>query len=139
MPSRDLTTWIWADALSMLDQAERLHRHFFRAGSEQSGSQARCWEPPVDVVETDDAGVVHVALPGVALESLSVDADADGIRIVATRGLPAARSERIHRIEIPYGRFQRRIALPMHALTPAGQKWADGCLVLTFRKNKEMP
>ncbi|MBV8209050.1 MAG: Hsp20/alpha crystallin family protein [Burkholderiaceae bacterium] len=43
---------------------------------------------------------------------------------------------RIHRIEIPYGRFRRRIALPMHVLEPVAQELVNGCLVLTFNKMK---
>ena len=46
----------------MLARAERMHRQFFQpAGS----SCAVAWEPPVDVLETERAVLVLVALPGV--------------------------------------------------------------------------
>ena len=41
---------------------------------------------------------------------------------------------RIHRVEIPYGRFSRRVLLPNHRLELAGRRYADGCLTLTFAK-----
>ena len=133
--SRDPSSWMWSDALSLLEQAEQLHRQFFRV----SPADAQCWEPPVDVVESEDAVIVHVALPGVPAEAIVVSFELDGITVSGARGFPATRAARIHRIEIPYGRFERRIPLGLHALEPAGRELADGCLVLTFSKVKETP
>jgi HSP20 family protein len=135
MKSRDLTSWMWGDALSLLEQAERLHQQFFCA----SPTHIQCWEPPVDVVESEDAVSVHVALPGVPAAAIVVSLDAGGITVSATRHFPAQRAARIHRIEIPYGRFERRIPLPMRALEAPARELADGCLVLVFRKVKEIP
>jgi HSP20 family protein len=133
MGPRDLSTWMWGDAMSMLEEAERLHRRFVRA----SLSEARCWEPPVDVMESETEVVVQVALPGVPAGAVVVGLDPDGITVSGVRAFPASEAARIHRIEIPYGRFQRRIPLPMHALEPAAQQLVDGCLLLTFSKMKE--
>ena len=135
MRSRDLSSWMWADALSLLEQAERLHRQFFRAGT----AELQCWEPPVDVVETEEAVVVYVALPGVPAAAIVVSVEPGGITVSGVRGLPARRAARIHRIEIPYGRFERHIPLPLHALRPAARELVDGCLLLTFSKVKEGP
>jgi HSP20 family protein len=130
MGPRDLSTWMWGDAMSLLEEAERLHRQFVRA----SLSEARCWEPPVDVMESDGAVIVQVALPGVPASAVAVGFDPGGITVSGARAFPAGEAARIHRIEIPYGRFQRRISLPMHALEPVSQDLVDGCLVLTFSK-----
>lgn len=132
MPTHDLTTWMWRDALALLDQAERLHRQFFG-----TGSQMRCWEPPVDVVENEREIVVHIALPGVAAEDVVVSSETGGITVSGTRRFPGARAAHIHRIEIPYGHFERRVPLPMHALEHGVTRMTDGCLVLTFRKSRE--
>jgi HSP20 family molecular chaperone IbpA len=125
---------MWNDALSMLEQAERLHRQFFR----NSALQAGCWEPPVDVVETADEIIVYVALPGVPPSAVTVTVDMASIVIAGVRRLPVSPAAHIHRVEIPYGRFERRIALPMHALQPAPIDLKDGCLVLTLKKTKEV-
>lgn len=136
MKSRDLSSWMWADALSLLEQAERRQRQFFRTSS----ADAQYWEPPVDVVESEDAVIVHVALPGVPAAAIVVSFEPGAITVSGMRDFPAMRTAaRIHRIEIPYGRFERRIPLCLHALEPAARELADGCLVLTFSKVKENP
>lgn len=123
---------MWDDALSLLEQAEKLHRQFFRLDA----AAARCWEPPIDVVESDEAVTVVVALPGVPASALVVDYQPGGITVAGLRRLPAGPGAHIHRIEIPYGRFERRIALPLAGLEPARQELVDGCLVLTLQKRR---
>ena len=135
MRSRDFSSWIWGDALSLLEHAERLHRQLLRAGP----ADAPHWEPPVDVIETAAAVLVYVALPGVPSDTLVVAFDPGGITVSGVRPMPCAANARIHRFEIPYGRFRRRIALPLHALEPASSTLADGCLVLTLNKLREAP
>jgi len=121
---------MWGEALQLLEQAERLQKAFSRpAEAEQS------WEPPIDVVETSEALFVHVALPGVSGEAIVVGLETDALTVSAVRGFPVtARGARLHRVEIPYGRFFRRIPLPIPSLEPAGRSFIDGCLTLAFRK-----
>jgi len=128
----DVSIWMWSDAQSLLDQAERLQRQFFRLGA----SDPSCWEPPIDVIESQDALIVYVALPGVPAADIAVSLRPDGITVTGVRSPPARRAARVHRIEIPYGRFERHISLPMQALEPAGYELVDGCLLLTFNKSK---
>jgi HSP20 family protein len=139
MNARDLRSWMWAEALSMFDEAERLQRQFFRAGREAAQV---CWEPPIDVVETAGALVLQIALPGVAEESIVLVAEPGAITVSALRPFAAGAGNgaRIHRVEIPYGRFSRRVPLPSHRLELADKRYADGCLTLTFAKRtKETP
>jgi len=56
--------WMWSQAVDFIEQAERMHRQFFRLASSQR-SQA-LWEPPADVFEDEHEMVIVVALPGVA-------------------------------------------------------------------------
>ncbi len=137
MTSRDLSRLMWSEALSLLEQADRLHRQFIRPAAVEATS----WEPPVDVVETDDAVRVHVALPGATADSVVVKLEPGAITISAHRPFPLGSSEsecaaRIHALEIPYGRFERRIGLPTRALALAGRKLQDGCLTLIFSKKE---
>ena len=136
MNSQDLSNLMWGEALSLLEQADRLHRQFCRPAA----APAPAWEPPVDVIETVDAISVHVALPGAVADSVLVELEPGAITISARRVFPLDSSEspraRVHALEIPYGRFQRRIGLPMQALTLSGRQLQDGCLTLTFSKKE---
>lgn len=116
----------------MLERAERLHRHFFTHAE-------AAWEPPVDIVETPDGLQVQIALPGVAADSITIALDAAGLTLSALRPFPCRDSaSQVHRIEIPYGRFERQIGLPLadpyEPLELAGKSLEDGVLTLTFRK-----
>src|SRR4051812_29568245 len=109
MRSRDIRNYMWGEALQLLEQAERLQNAFSRPNESQQS-----WEPPIDVVETADALFIHVALPGVAGEAIVVGLESDALTVSALRGFPVtSRGARLHRVEIPYGRFFRRIALPV--------------------------
>jgi HSP20 family molecular chaperone IbpA len=123
---------MWNEALAMIARAEHLHRQFFEPGISM---QAACWEPPVDIFETDRELWIVVALPGVEHDDLDVSTDADVLRVAGQRRLPvAARTATIHRLEIPHGRFERRIRLPSARLVLGRSELANGCLVVNLTK-----
>jgi len=129
---RDPGTWMWSEAVELLDRAERLHRQFFRPAT--PASRRACWTPPIDVYETEDAVVIAVALPGVSADQLEVAIE-DGVLVVAgERTLPLGRDGIIHRLEIPHGRFERRIELPPGAYRMGRRDLVAGCLVLALDK-----
>lgn len=117
----------------MLARAERLHREFFRP----VGLAARlpAWEPPVDVLETEREVLVLVALPGVDPDRVEVAVDGSELVFAGTRVLPVElRTAVIHRLELPQGRFERRVRLPAGRYSAVRRSAADGCLLLTLQK-----
>ena len=123
---------MWGEAISLLEQAERLQRQFFHVAP---AAHACTWEPPIDVIETPEGYQVHVALPGVAPAGVAVDLEPEALVISALRSFPeCGAGTRIHRVEIPYGRFERRVLLPGHALELAEHSLKDGVLTLTLVK-----
>jgi HSP20 family protein len=122
---------MWSEALQLLDRAGRLHRQFFLAHEPAS------WEPPVDVTESGGELRLQLALPGVSPDALSIASDPGGLTIHAIRGFPYREPDtHIYRLEIPYGRFQRRIELPLEGLKLASKTLQDGLLTLTFRRKE---
>jgi HSP20 family protein len=125
---RELSVSMWADACALIDRAEQLRREFFRP------SRLAAWEPPVDVLETERDLWIIIALPGVGAGQIELTV-ADGVVTVAgERRLPVAERAVIHRLEIPHGRFERRIALPPGRYEADRRELADGCLLLGLRK-----
>jgi HSP20 family protein len=132
MTTRNPTTWMWKQACDLLDEAERLHRQFFRLSASHAGP---VWEPPADVFENHEAFVVIVALPGVASDRIQVTLESGELVIRAERQLACPQhAGEIHRLEIPYGRFERSIPLPQGRLQAVAREVVDGCLVLRLQK-----
>ena len=76
-----------------------------------------------------------MALPGVAPEAVQVKLESGTLTITGSRSLPSRGSNaKIVRLEIPYGSFERRIALQLGRLRLAERELVNGCLVLTFAK-----
>ena len=117
----------------MLARAERLHRQFFQPM--RSSTRALAWEPPVDVLETEREVLVYVALPGVASEAVEAAIDNGDLVLASIRILPRElRTAVIHRLELPQGRFERRVRLPAGRYASVHRSQADGCLIITLQK-----
>jgi len=134
MPPRSPTGWMWEEACTLLDEAERLHRRFFELSA--SARARPVWEPPVDVFEDGHEIIIVVALPGVAAERIDVALDESGAIVIrAESRIPfAGPGCEVHRLEIPYGYFERRIQLPAGRYEPGSRELSNGCLTLSLRK-----
>jgi HSP20 family molecular chaperone IbpA len=132
--NRDFTrNWMWSEACEMLARAERLHHEFFRLAGTTSNLPS--WEPPVDILETDREILVLVALPGVDPDHVEATIDGNHLRVAGTRLLPAQlQTATIHRLELPQGRFERRVPLPPGRYGAIRAAAANGCLVFTLQK-----
>jgi HSP20 family protein len=125
---------MWSEACDMLARAERMHREFFRPAR---ATTVPVWEPPVDILETDNEVLVLVALPGVHPDRVEAAIEDGVLAIVGVRVLPAAlQTATIHRLELPQGRFERRVRLPPGRYSDVRRASADGCLVITLQKRE---
>ncbi|HEX5313627.1 MAG TPA: Hsp20/alpha crystallin family protein [Gammaproteobacteria bacterium] len=131
MRSSEFEGRMWAEAVALFERAERLKRQFFLPPGSASGSA--CWAPPLDVFETAMEFVALVALPDVDPAHIELSF-ADGVLVVAgERRLPIALAgAAIRRLEIPQGRFERRLALPARSL--ARSEFRNGCLLVVLEK-----
>jgi HSP20 family protein len=124
---------MWTEACQLIEQAERLHRQFFRLGTPRGARTA--WEPPVNVFEDDEYFLIMVALPGVPPECVEVLTDSSSIIVRAScTAAFGAQVRTIRRLEIPYGYFERRIQLPAIAFELVQRELVNGCLILNLRK-----
>jgi HSP20 family protein len=126
-------SWMWSEACEALARADRMHREFFRPA--RSATRLPAWEPPVDVLETDREVLVLMALPGVDPDRVEAAIDGADLLVAGARVLPAAlRTAVIHRLELPQGRFERRVRLPAGRYASVRQGMANGCLLITLEK-----
>jgi len=131
MTYRDPRSWVWAEALELLRGAEKLQRRLFQIGA----VGAPGWEPPVDLYETADGLTLSVALPGVAASELEVFLESGSVVVRGERAFPVEYQRAIiYRLEIPYGRFERRIPLPAGQFQLVDRRLANGCLTLDLRR-----
>lgn len=142
MPPHDSDFIIWQRASDLLQRAERIHRNFLRiaAGAHFRASHGRTpsWEPPVNVVETDESLWVISALPGVAVDRVDVRLEGRELVIAGERPMPRCCNDGELKIwEIPLGRFERRLTLVggENPLWLGETSFQDGLLIIELRKH----
>ena len=116
MASHDWDFLIWQRASDLLQQAERIHRNFLQiaVGSHYRSSHGRSpsWEPPINVIETEQSLWIVSALAGVTVDRVNVHLEGRELIISGERPLPECCKDGELKIwEIPLGRFERRLTL----------------------------
>jgi HSP20 family molecular chaperone IbpA len=134
MGAREPDVWMWTQMRAMLHEADEMRSRFFEL---RKGETTPTWEPPVDVIETAAELLVLVALPGVDPNTAEVVISGGELTVGGTRRLPESlRRAHIHRMELPYGRFERRIPLPPGRYDAEKREAADGCLLIRLHKTE---
>jgi HSP20 family molecular chaperone IbpA len=132
--NNDPRQWMWDEALDALARAERLHRQLFQPPMLAQARRPR-WEPPVDVLETEQEVVIIAALPGVREDSLTVAIEGGALVMSGERPPPKElRTGVIHRLELPQGQFERRVGLPPGRYGEVSHQTEFGCLIIRLRK-----
>jgi HSP20 family molecular chaperone IbpA len=112
-----------------------MHREVFRPIA--SAADTPAWEPPVDILETEGELLVIIALPGVNAEHIDAAIVDSELVITGTRVLPRElQTAVIHRLELPQGRFERRVRLPAGTYRQPRRSAADGCLLVRLEKTE---
>jgi len=131
MAKSDPDTWMWERARSLLDEADRIQRQFFQLVPPRD--RRPCWSPPVDMFESPTDLLIHVALPGVASDDVDLVVDGAALVVSGDRPLPRGYTV-IQRMEIPHGRFERRIELPRGRYRLTDHALAEGVLEIRLAK-----
>ena len=142
MASGDWDIVVWQRANDLLQQVERIHRNFLQiaAGTQYRLSHGRspAWEPPVNVVESNESLWVISALPGVTADRMNVHLEGRELIIAGERPLPKCCNDGELKIwEIPLGRFERRLMLieGRNSLSLGEVSLRDGLLIIELRKH----
>lgn len=130
--------WDPFDELTTL--RNRMDRLMARVGNEGDEALfAAKWTPAADVVETKDAIVIKVELPGMTEKDLAIEIENGVLTLRGERKLEKETDEKgYRRIERAYGSFVRAFTLPPNV---DGEKitaaFANGLLELEIPKKEE--
>lgn len=134
MPIFRSRNWMWAEAMDALERVERLHSQSFEPRRHVGGRAS--WEPPVDMLETDEEVLILISLPGVDPEQVLTTIE-DGVLIIVGQRIlpPELRTAVIHRLELPQGCFERRLPLPPGRYDAVRRISTNGCLYVGLHKS----
>jgi HSP20 family protein len=119
--------WMWTQACELLDRADRMQRQYVRYVG--PGADAAVWEPPVDIQETPEGLHFVFALPGVNPDDIEIRLEPNALTVSAVRAARLGTEDSVvRRMEIPHGRFMRRIALAGARLRLGESRYLNGCL-----------
>ena len=135
MPRQDQHDWMWAQAVAMLARVERGELAQGRSAEPRRAPKPPSWTPAVDVIETGAAVMILVSLPGVAPDAVEAVLEEDAVVVSGRRTLPPElQTAVIHRLELPMGRFERRIPIPPGRYDGVRRDTRDGCLLISLHK-----
>jgi len=94
------------------------------------------WSPPTDIFETDTSIMISIEIPGMKKENIDVTYDKGYLFVSGERAhICPSRVSRIHRMEINYGRFLRKIKVQKEIdIDKIEAEYRDGILTITIPK-----
>src|SRR5215471_9205274 len=93
---------------------------------------------PADVVETADAIVVRLDLPGHKSDEIQLKVENDVLTVEADRKLDEKRGETFHRSERIFGKVSRSFTLPANVDSGRTEaRYVDGVLEISLPKREE--
>ena len=101
-------------------------------------SNLKLWFPLIDIINTEDIYYVYVELPGVKEDSILVDFINNNLIISGEKNKKINEQHYIKN-EIGYGKFNRKILLPMNVMDKNNViiKYENGLLSILIDKKKE--
>jgi HSP20 family protein len=123
---------------TMLDRVVTLSRAMDQALANGNG-QVSSWAPAIDAVETDQAYLVSIDLPGLTAENVDINFEKNTLSVRGMREQTSTNKEgaRVFFAERDWGAFQRSLRFPQHVegdrITAA---FTNGVLTITVPKSE---
>src|SRR5579871_4216929 len=111
---------LFQDLMTIHNSFEKAFDRFFEGNWSRSNvinAADGAWIPAAEAFVKDEVLTIRVALPGVDEKHVSLTLTDNVLTITGERTPNAAENVRILLAELPYGRFERKIALPEEVLT----------------------
>lgn len=120
-------------------QFQRLLGDLFKDVKPLGYRPERCFDPPMDIYETEETLVIVMEIAGMRGEDIQVTFEKEFLSISGSRPEPSSPPKtHLHQMEIDYGRFQRTLQIPFPLKTDEFKaSYRQGFLVITVPKRKE--
>jgi HSP20 family protein len=112
---------------------------FFSESIARSGGSSYSFVPKVDVLETEKAFLIHVAVPGVSKEDFKIDLNDNYLTISGERKFKNEKKDHnFHSVETQYGSFTRSFSLPENAdAANISAQYNNGILEINVPKDEK--
>ena len=112
---------------------------FFNESVARSGGASYSFVPRTDIVETDKAFEIHVAVPGMNKEDFKLDLNDNYLTVSGERRYTKEQSEKnFHSIETQFGAFSRSFSLPENVdARNITAKYNNGILEINVPKDEK--
>lgn len=110
-----MTTYHWlgpgSDLMISPRSMDRLYERFFGYGATTQEDGMPTYALPVDILETDDAYVLHATVADVPSDAVEVTFEG-GVLSIAVKAVPPEVQGTLIRQERPWGNWSRKLELP---------------------------
>ena len=119
-------------------EIDRVFDTFWSFGGSNMASTEAMWTPRVDLMEQDDAYVLHAELPGMKLDDMHIQFHEGRLTIQGERRMEHEAHNGYHRRECAYGAFSRSFMLGSAAdADKISATYKDGVLEIHVPKTAE--
>ncbi len=129
----------WDPIKDLISIQERVNKIFEDTFEDKNTSNRGEWTPPVDIYETQNELVIVAELPGMNEDEIDLQISNNVLSIKGIKKLPVDNEkDNFHRLERPYGKFQRSFALPNTLdVNSIRASLKDGLLKIKFNKKQD--
>lgn len=129
----------WDPLKDLLNFHEKVNRLMHLDPRERAPRRQVAWKPVVDVLETPEAYIVRVDLPGVGKDNIKIEIQGDRLTIQGERPVDdEPRMAAYHSIERETGIFERSFNLPGDVdADTAEARYLDGVLDIVLPKAQQ--
>ncbi len=128
------------DVMTLQERMNRVFNEFFsRPVMEEEGLSRGVWSPAVDICETENEIILKAELPGMKQEDIQLEIR-DNVLVLKGERKSGSEVEEgsYHRLERPYGAFQRTFTLPGAVrYEEVRAKYKDGLLEVVIPRWKK--
>jgi HSP20 family protein len=124
--------------LTIRDEIDKMFDRYFVKSNDQKQLSEIAWIPPIDVEETDEEIIVKIEIPSMKKEDIKISIQNEHLIVEGDKKQMEEEIKRTyHRIERPFGKFKRVVAIPYEVKVDNVKAiYVDGLLTICMTKTE---